>query len=82
MTDRPAPYTYGDPITPQEYLALRNQFTTKARRRRFMPSPSQFLAAFHANAPMLLEHEVNRLRGYAFDGGEPGFEFQRINEGT
>lgn len=80
MTDRPAPWTYGDPISPQEYMAIRAKCIT--RRRRHMPNPAQFLAAFHAAAPMLLEHEVNRLRGYAFDGGEPGFEFQRINEGT
>lgn len=78
------PWTYGDPVNPDEYKALceRLALAANVRRRRAIPNPARVLAALHALVPMRLEHEMNRLRGLAFDAGEAGFSFTRIEEGT
>lgn len=60
-------FNFGEPISQSESLAVKKRLRpemTPAGRRKPWNVVVQFLP------PMRLEHEVNRLRGYAFDSNE------------
>ena len=78
MSDR---YVYGDVVMPEEARIIRERLASdlKARKRMQRMGMQQFLKALHEYMPQRLEHEVNRLRGYAFDSGEHGFSHTVIN---
>lgn len=57
-------WAIGEPITAAEYLAIRDRIFG----RRFPHGhPDRVVAGMVALFPMRLEHEMNRLRGLAFD---------------
>lgn len=70
-------YIYGSETTADE---------RKVIWQRFFPGkmvPKGLTAAtvlhhIHARFPLRLEHEVNRLRRWAFDAGDEGFTYERI----
>lgn len=58
------PYEYGDPISPEEYVAVRDRLLPD--RSREYPA-DDVLRALNEIMPMRLQHEVERLRGRALD---------------
>ena len=66
-------YVYGDTITKSEFMKVRRRLAPKAGKRLRRATQDKVVAAMHHLAPNRLEHEVNRLRGIAFDSGEAGF---------
>lgn len=74
---RPPCYVYGSPITAQEVAAIKARFFPG---KQIIAPAAAMLAGIHARFPMRLEHEVNRLRGWAFDAGDEGFSYERIEE--
>jgi hypothetical protein len=72
------PYALGDAISKEDCDAVFVRMVPDAKKRRKVARDStRFIAMMMAHVPARLEHEVNRLRGLAFDGGEEGFEYSR-----
>lgn len=44
-------------------------------KQQFARSPERVVAALMTHVPALWEHQVNKLRGWAFDIGEAGFSY-------
>ena len=70
------PYVSGDPITQGEYRAIVKLFFPKQHIRGKMKDVLKRISDYR---PMRLEHEVNRLRGFAFDIGEHGSSYEHID---
>lgn len=66
-------YIHGQPLTSEEFAQARERILPDWRRRFKCMPPAVMLDALHASTPHRLEHEVNRMRGLAFDSGESGF---------
>lgn len=71
-TPRPPLYAFGDPLSPEEADAVIKKLVPKKKFRK-KRTPAVIIAALHQYVPNLFDHEVNRIRGYAFDSGEAGF---------
>jgi hypothetical protein len=69
-------YEFGGPLTTAERDRVINMCA--ANRRRGV-SPDAAFRLLHSARPNLIVHLVNKLRGIAFDAGEDGFSFQRVN---
>lgn len=68
------PYVYGDVVTPEEARKIRSRLLPEFKSPRLKKlGLAQFIKAIHDVIPQRLDHEVNRLRGLAFDSGECGF---------
>lgn len=75
--ERPTPYIYGAALSEDECLAVRTRLATKASKQQ----PAAVVwKVLHDAIPNRLAHEVNRLRGIAFDSGECGFSHSFIEE--
>lgn len=57
-------WAIGEPITAAEYVVIRERIFG---RRYPHGHPDRVVAGIIALAPLRLEHEMNRLRGLAFD---------------
>lgn len=68
------PYAFGQPLTIQEVTAvLAALIAPKPLPRSSAQQQARMFTAICRSIPMRIEHEVNRLRGIAFDSGEAGF---------
>jgi hypothetical protein len=68
------PYVFGDVVTPAEVKQIRARLLPEYKSARLKKlGATAFVQAIHEVIPQRLEHEVNRLRGLAFDSGEAGF---------
>lgn len=71
-------YRHGDSLTQLEMMHVLGRFLPKGKRVRGPVQAMQLFTALYNALPNLIEHEVNRHRGLAFDSGEAGFSHQRI----
>lgn len=69
---RRTPYAFGDALDSTEVAALRALLPRKQNKM----DVARMLIVLNATAPLALEFAVNRCRGFAFNAGEPGFEFK------
>lgn len=74
--ERAEPYIYGGPIAVDEHRAVRERLAPKASKQR---AAAEVWATLHNAIPNRLAHEVNRLRGFAFDSGECGFSHEVLH---
>jgi len=72
-----APFSIGQVMSPAEAQAVITSFVPVAKRQQFARDPVRLLGALSTHAPQLVEHVVNKLRGWAFDSGEAGFWHKR-----
>lgn len=70
-------YTFGDPISDAEYQSLLQRFIPKGGKRR---KPAQVIYALNVMNPHRLAHEIDRMRGIAFDSGEAGFSHTVVGD--
>lgn len=79
--DMQKPFQLGEPIPKHEAVAVLTRLVPDVKRRRkVLRNTNKAIAMLNSTVPQRLEHEVNRLRGWAFDGGEPGFEYHWVGE--
>ena len=69
-------YEFGGPLTQAERDKVINMC---APNRRKGVSPDAAFRMLHGMRPNLIVHLVNKLRGLAFDIGEHGSSYSRVN---
>lgn len=69
-------YVYGEPLSAAERDNVINSIAPKRRRG---VSPDAAFRMLHGVLPNLIVHMVNKQRGIAFDAGEAGFSYTRVN---
>jgi len=77
----PVPYNIGDEISAAEFCAVRDALLPRHSKVRQFPATT-IINRLLARAPLRLDYEVNRVRGFAFESGADGFSHQRIPEGS
>lgn len=66
-------FTFGDELSAAEARQVIATLLPAPKRNERRPPMPKLIAALHNAAPNRFDHEVNRIRGLAFDSGEHGF---------